>query len=124
MGVGIATGSISPRFAHLLSYIRRSAPVLSSITFKPWNRAAVQDITASQPWIDVDNWLVRLAVQVKIDRSLTVALGYSQWKVCLPEFRKTGSELEVAANKIWQRVSLLSPISRARKLCKAFRHRF
>jgi len=99
MEVDIHLGSLSDRLADFLSCIR-SAPALSSITFKYVKRFPVEDIPASGPWISVDKWLARLATDVRTKRSLTVVLtpwleGNSQLEEWLPEFRKAGGELKV-----------------------------
>ena len=100
MELKVHSGSPSARLVDFLSCIR-SAPALSSITFKypAWN--AVEGIpAASCQWTDVDEWLARLATHVRGRRSLTVVMllwleGDSKWEERLPEFRKAGGQLRV-----------------------------
>jgi len=100
MEFDVYMGIISAPFTDFLFSIR-SAPALSSITFKyPGPNYIVKDIPVSHLWIGVDKWLARLAMDVKTKRSLTVVLmpwseGNSQLEECLPEFRKVGGELKV-----------------------------
>jgi len=99
MEVTIHSGSLSPRLAEFLPCIR-SAPVLSSITFKYPKATPIEYIPASRLWIDMDKWLARLAMHVKTNKRLSLVLkpwpeGNSEWEGCLPEFRKAGGELSV-----------------------------
>ena len=55
---------------------------------------------SSGPWVDVDKWLARMAMQTKVKGSLTVILA--QWSEdkpsqerYFPEFRKVGGKLRV-----------------------------
>ena len=88
---------ISPRLADFLSCIH-SAPVLSSITFKPEDPFPLK--ADPNPWIEVDNWLTQLVAQVKDERKLTVVLGDPEWEEYLPEFRKAGGEVKMASDEI------------------------
>ena len=94
--VNIHSNYLSARFADFLPCIR-SAPALSSITFKYPKSTPVNDDPASDEWINVDKWL---ATHVKAKRSLTAILtpwpeGNSKLGEWLPEFRKAGGELKV-----------------------------
>jgi len=96
----IRSGTLSPRLADVLSCIR-SVPALSSVTFKYPKMSGVEVIHASSQWIDVDESLTRLAMEVRSKRSLVVVLtpwpeGNSSWEVYLPEFRRAGGELRVS----------------------------
>ena len=91
--------SPSARLADILSCIR-SAPTLSSITFRYPESTAAGDVPFPHQWVDVDEWLARLAVHVETKESLTVVIlqwlkGSSKWEECLPKFRKAGGQLRV-----------------------------
>lgn len=99
MEITIRSGSLSARLADFLSCIR-STPALSSITFKYPRSTPAEDIPTSRRWIQVDNWLARLAMHVKAKRRLKVVLtpwpeGTPGWEECLPEFGKAGGVLNV-----------------------------
>ena len=100
MEVKVYSGSLSAPLTNILSCIR-SAPALSSITFKyPRLIRTVAEDILSPPWIDVGKWLAWLAMHARSKGGLVVVLtpwpeGNSSWEVCLPEFRKAGGELRV-----------------------------
>ena len=96
----IRSRSPSARLVDILSCIR-SAPALSSITFKflAWHVVGGIPTVPSQ-WTNVDKWLARLATHVAARRSLMVVIllrskGDSRWEERLPEFRKAGGQLRV-----------------------------
>lgn len=100
MEVAVHPGYLTEHFPDFLSCIH-SAPALSSVIFRYEYATTIEDTPQSRKWADVDKGLARLAMQVKTKRSLTVVLmGWkeenSEWEEYLPEFRKTGGQVNVA----------------------------
>ena len=86
------------RFAHILSSIH-SAPALASIVFTSewWPTCGC---SPSGLWVDVDEWLVRMAMQTKVKGGLAVILVQRPEddpvsSGCFPKFRKAGGEVRV-----------------------------
>ena len=93
----LCTGILTSRLANFLSIVH-SAPALSSVVFRDLHCYTTEDLPLSHVWIDVDNGLARLAMQVKTERSITVVLeGVAEENAELgeyfPEFRKTGGQI-------------------------------
>ena len=69
--VAVRLGYLTGHFPNFLSCIH-SAPALSSVIFRYQYVTIIEDIPRSRVWVDVDNGLARLAMQVKNERSFTV----------------------------------------------------
>ena len=86
---------LTARLANLLSLIH-SAPILSSVVFRNLYCSIAEDPRLPYVWVDVDNKLAQLAMQVKTKRNLTVVLEVDEntkWEEYFPEFRRTGGQL-------------------------------
>jgi hypothetical protein len=72
---------------------------LASITFAQDEWCPDIDFSLG-PWVEMDKWLARMAVQTEVKGGLVVILA--RWpedepirERCLPEFRKAGGELRI-----------------------------
>jgi len=76
-----------------------SAPVLASVTLTAGNWRFGRNSTSEGPWVDVDKWLARMALQTEVKGGLTATLAHwPVWKEYLPEFRKAGGKLKTGGN--------------------------
>ena len=100
MHIDLCSGGPFPRLVYILSSIH-SAPALTSLTFTPEEGWYGGCFPSSGPWVDVDKWLARMALQTEVKGSLTVVLVQRLEEVpgvlegSLPEFRKAGGELKI-----------------------------
>jgi len=91
---------VSGRLVDLLSSIH-SAPVLSPVTFKFPVRFRASGFPPPGCWVDMDNWLARLASdRSRTEGGLIVMLkpwpdGNSNWEGYFPEFRMAGGQIAI-----------------------------
>ena len=95
--IGLCSGGPFPRLAHVLSSIH-SAPALTSITFTFDRWWYGEYFPSSDPWVEVDKWLAKMALQTEVKGSLTMILAQQRedgtaLEGYFPEFRKAGGEL-------------------------------
>lgn len=98
MGIRLLPGEPYARLAYVLSSIR-SAPALASVTFTAEEWRSGEYFSFAGPWVDMDKWLARMALQTEVRGGLTVTLvqwpeDEPIWKEYLPEFRKVGGKLK------------------------------
>jgi len=98
LNIALLAGEPFARLAYILFCIH-STPSLAYIVFtsEVWpSRACFR----SGLWVDVDKWLARMAMQIKVKGGLTVTLlqrpeDEPVWEECLPEFRRAGGKLRI-----------------------------
>ena len=96
--IGLCSGGPFPRLAYILSSIH-STPALTSITFtfdRWWHG---EHFPSSDPWVEVDKWLAKMALQTEVKRSLTVKLAQQQedgrpWKNISPSSGRLEANLD------------------------------
>ena len=99
VNIAIRAGEPFARLTYVLSRIH-SAPALASIVFTSEEGWPTCGCFPSGLWVDVDEWLVRMAMQTKAKGGLTVTLVQEPeeepvWSECLPKFRKVGGEVRI-----------------------------
>jgi hypothetical protein len=97
--IDLRLSSPFPRLAYILSSIH-SGPALASITFASDGGWYGERFPSSGPWVDVDRWLAKMALQTEARGGLAVVMtqqseGGPAWEGSLPEFRKAGGKLKI-----------------------------
>ena len=77
-----------------------SAPALASITFRSEEGWFRKHVPFLGPWVDMDKWLARMALQSDIRGGLTVVMVRRPGdgpvlEGCFPEFRMAGGEVKI-----------------------------
>jgi hypothetical protein len=93
--IGLFSGGPFARLTHILTSIH-SAPALSSITLTSDGGWHGEYFPSSGPWVEVDKWLAKMALQVRGSLTVTMAERLEDglvWEEPLPEFREAGGVL-------------------------------
>ena len=99
LAIGLCVYSPSPRLTSILCSID-SAPALKSITIDNPNWTFAERLPSASSWVDVDQWLSRIAKHTTVTGGLPLTLGRwlegrSVWEGFLPEFRESGGKINV-----------------------------